>query len=368
MLRTSRCFRITLFQSVGPRTLSAIAPYPCSFSCSFEKMFTLPGQSRPFVARKLKSFLECSAVCGQAHNLKGERAALSEAADYFRGPAIQEVSHGGPGNRFGQTETGSGEDIRCRRRRCNEVCRYACRGYVQSSGGCRFGDCRSRTHRNQPETAAIGVGYRNWIPRRVVQSPSLNFSFPRTLFEPPTVFKIGYASDYALGVDTKWQQKYRIWVDRTPDRVFVIYARCTHLGCTPDWKAGENKFKCPCHGKRLRQRRVSISRDQLRARWIARTWNSRPTVKSSWTLPGSISGPRDNQATSVIRDHFCRCNWWRCGSVPNVRERREQIEPLQNGRAENARRENAERKKWQVGWAIRPFHSGHQRSCPIFEE
>jgi len=76
----------------------------------------------------------------------------------------------------------------------------------------------------------------------------LRFFLPRTLFEPPTVFKIGYPSDYALGVDTKWQQKYRIWVDRTPDRIFVIYARCTHLGCTPDWKAGENKFKCPCHG------------------------------------------------------------------------------------------------------------------------
>ncbi len=76
----------------------------------------------------------------------------------------------------------------------------------------------------------------------------LRFFLPRTLFEPPTVFKIGYPSDYALGVDTKWQQKYRIWVDRTPDRVFVIYARCTHLGCTPDWKASENKFKCPCHG------------------------------------------------------------------------------------------------------------------------
>jgi cytochrome b6-f complex iron-sulfur subunit len=76
----------------------------------------------------------------------------------------------------------------------------------------------------------------------------LRFFLPRTLFEPPTIFKIGYPSDYALGIDTKWQQKYRIWVDRTPDRIFVIYARCTHLGCTPDWKASENKFKCPCHG------------------------------------------------------------------------------------------------------------------------
>jgi len=74
------------------------------------------------------------------------------------------------------------------------------------------------------------------------------FFLPRTLFEPNTTFKIGYPSDYALGVDTKFQQKYRIWVDRTPDRIFVIYARCTHLGCTPDWKPSENKFKCPCHG------------------------------------------------------------------------------------------------------------------------
>ena len=76
----------------------------------------------------------------------------------------------------------------------------------------------------------------------------LRFFLPRTLFEPPTVFKIGYPSDYSLGIDAKLQQKYRIWVDRTPDRLFVIYARCTHLGCTPDWKPAENKFKCPCHG------------------------------------------------------------------------------------------------------------------------
>ncbi len=74
------------------------------------------------------------------------------------------------------------------------------------------------------------------------------FFLPRTLFEPATSFKIGYPEEYGLGVDTKFQQRYRIWVDRTPDRIFVIYARCTHLGCTPDWKPSENKFKCPCHG------------------------------------------------------------------------------------------------------------------------
>lgn len=76
----------------------------------------------------------------------------------------------------------------------------------------------------------------------------LRFFLPRSITEPPTTFRIGVPGDYALGVDTKWQQQYRIWVTRTSDRLFVIYARCTHLGCTPDWKASENKFKCPCHG------------------------------------------------------------------------------------------------------------------------
>jgi cytochrome b6-f complex iron-sulfur subunit len=76
----------------------------------------------------------------------------------------------------------------------------------------------------------------------------LRFFLPRSILEPSSTFRIGFPSEYALGVDTKWQQQYRIWVDKTSDRLFVIYARCTHLGCTPDWKASENKFKCPCHG------------------------------------------------------------------------------------------------------------------------
>ena len=76
----------------------------------------------------------------------------------------------------------------------------------------------------------------------------IRFFLPRSITEPASTFRVGYPGDYALGVDTKYQQQYRIWVDKTSDRLFVIYARCTHLGCTPDWKASENKFKCPCHG------------------------------------------------------------------------------------------------------------------------
>src|SRR6476646_7456997 len=76
----------------------------------------------------------------------------------------------------------------------------------------------------------------------------LRFFFPRALYEPKTRFTIGYPSDFGLGVDTKFQNAYRIWVVRNTEGIFVISAICTHLGCTPDWKSSENKFKCPCHG------------------------------------------------------------------------------------------------------------------------
>ncbi|HXK01035.1 MAG TPA: Rieske 2Fe-2S domain-containing protein [Verrucomicrobiae bacterium] len=76
----------------------------------------------------------------------------------------------------------------------------------------------------------------------------LRFFFPRVLYEPKTKFKIGYPSDFGFGVDTKFQSTHRIWVVRNTEGIFVISAICTHLGCTPDWIASENKFKCPCHG------------------------------------------------------------------------------------------------------------------------
>ncbi|MCB9849378.1 MAG: Rieske 2Fe-2S domain-containing protein [Phycisphaerales bacterium] len=77
---------------------------------------------------------------------------------------------------------------------------------------------------------------------------AVRFFFPRTLFEPKTRFTIGYPTDYAIGVDTKWQAARRIWVVRDAQGIFVLFAKCTHLGCTPDWKETDNKFKCPCHG------------------------------------------------------------------------------------------------------------------------
>jgi cytochrome b6-f complex iron-sulfur subunit len=80
------------------------------------------------------------------------------------------------------------------------------------------------------------------------------FMFPNVLVEPPSQFKIGPPSDYPLGgVSTKWTAKRGIWVVHTDQYkgqslIYALASVCTHLGCTPSWLEGEQKFKCPCHG------------------------------------------------------------------------------------------------------------------------
>jgi cytochrome b6-f complex iron-sulfur subunit len=75
------------------------------------------------------------------------------------------------------------------------------------------------------------------------------FLFPNVLFEPPQAFKAGFPSEYNVGeVDTRWKDAFSVWIVREPDQFYAIIAVCTHLGCSPNWLAAENKFKCPCHG------------------------------------------------------------------------------------------------------------------------
>lgn len=76
----------------------------------------------------------------------------------------------------------------------------------------------------------------------------LRFFFPRALYEPNTIVNIGYAGDFQQGVSEQFLQSNRMWVVKEPDRLFVIFARCTHLGCTPDWLPQQDMFHCPCHG------------------------------------------------------------------------------------------------------------------------
>jgi len=85
------------------------------------------------------------------------------------------------------------------------------------------------------------------------------FMFPNVLNEPPQQFKVGFPTEYGMGVDERFKDKYGVWIIRTADDIdqhasgfYVLISVCTHLGCTPNYLSAESKFKCPCHGSGFR--------------------------------------------------------------------------------------------------------------------
>lgn len=73
--------------------------------------------------------------------------------------------------------------------------------------------------------------------------------FPNVTFEPPQQFKAGFPGEYSTNkVDERFKKKYGVWIVRNERGIYVLSTVCTHLGCTPNWLEGEQKFKCPCHG------------------------------------------------------------------------------------------------------------------------
>jgi cytochrome b6-f complex iron-sulfur subunit len=117
--------------------------------------------------------------------------------------------------------------------------------------------------------AAVGASRREWFRvgfwiaagwttftagMAALTAMSLRFFFPNVLAEPPSTIKVGFPADFEKNqVSERWKAEWGFWLVRSDaydgeDKLYALSTICTHLGCPPNWLAGEQKFKCPCHG------------------------------------------------------------------------------------------------------------------------
>lgn len=97
----------------------------------------------------------------------------------------------------------------------------------------------------------------------------LKFLYPSVVFHPPSKYVIGQINDFitdkkpdqygVIFIDSRFKKNHRFFVVRDKDRVFALFARCTHLGCTVNWFEDLNIFKCPCHGSEFHSNGVEFA-------------------------------------------------------------------------------------------------------------
>ena len=84
-----------------------------------------------------------------------------------------------------------------------------------------------------------------------------DFFGPKVLKEPKKQWRVGPVEAFSQPntVDASYMRtpagSEGFWIvnlQPTENRLVAISTICTHLGCIPAWLAGENKYKCPCHG------------------------------------------------------------------------------------------------------------------------
>ncbi|MEO6437332.1 MAG: Rieske 2Fe-2S domain-containing protein, partial [Tepidisphaeraceae bacterium] len=78
-----------------------------------------------------------------------------------------------------------------------------------------------------------------------------DFFGPKVLKEPKKVYRVGKLEEFGNPGVYEQYKPSEIWVvnlQPNENKVIALSTICTHLGCIPAWLAGDQKFKCPCHG------------------------------------------------------------------------------------------------------------------------
>ena len=99
---------------------------------------------------------------------------------------------------------------------------------------------------------------------------TLRFFFPRVLFLPPTIFRVGNLDSFltenesadifgVIFVDESWKASQRFFIVREQSRIYALSARCVHLGCTINWFTDLRIFRCPCHGSEYHSNGINFA-------------------------------------------------------------------------------------------------------------
>ena len=98
---------------------------------------------------------------------------------------------------------------------------------------------------------------------------TVRFFSPAVVFHPPSIFEVGTIDDFSTGADPdtygvvyvepKWKNANRFFVIRETSRIYALFARCPHLGCTVNWFPGLKIYKCPCHGSQFHSNGVNFA-------------------------------------------------------------------------------------------------------------
>lgn len=99
--------------------------------------------------------------------------------------------------------------------------------------------------------AAVGLVWALYLQR---------FLVPNILKEPNPKFRAGPLSKFSEpGVYEDFKMTERVWLVHTKAGELVALSTiCTHLGCTPNYLASDQKFKCPCHGSGFRENGINF--------------------------------------------------------------------------------------------------------------
>jgi nucleotide-binding universal stress UspA family protein len=84
----------------------------------------------------------------------------------------------------------------------------------------------------------------NPVPQKVVDRADRDILVARTVVQVESELAPGEG-----GIIERAGEKLAAYVDADGE-LHLFSARCTHLGCTVGWDAGDQVFACPCHGSR----------------------------------------------------------------------------------------------------------------------